>query len=86
LCVPGALMNKNDRYVVNHPDGWAVKKSYADRASAIFATQREAELRAKEIVHNYGGGEVKIQDRHGQWRDSDTVLRHDPSVPRERKH
>jgi hypothetical protein len=29
-------MNKNDRYVVNHPDGWAVKKSYADRASAIF--------------------------------------------------
>jgi hypothetical protein len=33
-------MSKNDRYVVNHPEGWAVKKSYADRASAIFATQR----------------------------------------------
>ena len=59
-------MNKNDRYVVNHPDGWAVKKSYADRASAIFTTQREAELRAREIVQNYGGGEVRIQCRHGQ--------------------
>jgi len=79
-------MNKNDRYVVYHPDGWAVKKSYADRASAIFTTQREAELRAREIVQNYGGGEVRIQCRHGQWRDSDTVLRHDPSIARERKH
>ena len=56
------------------------------RASAIFTTQREAELRAKEIVQNYGGGEVRIQCRHGQWRDSDTVLRHDPSIARERKH
>ena len=66
-------MKKNDRYVVNHPEGWAVKKSSADRASAVFGTQREAEMRAKQIVYNYGGGEVRIQDRHGQWRESDTI-------------
>ena len=66
-------MKKNDRFVVNHPDGWAVKKSSADRASAVFGTQREAEVRAKQIVSNYGGGEVRIQDRHGQWRESDTI-------------
>ena len=81
-----AFVSKNDRYVVNHPYGWAVKRSYAERASGIFETQREAELRAKQIVHNIGGGEVRIQCRHGQWRDSDTVLRHDPSIGRERKH
>ena len=66
-------MSMNDRFVVNHPDGWAVKKSHADRASGVYSTQREAEQRAKSIVGNLGGGEVRIQDRHGHWRDSDTV-------------
>jgi hypothetical protein len=80
-------MSKNDRYVVNHPDGWAVKGAGADRASAIFDTQREAEQKAKEIVSNLGGGEVRIQDRHGQWRDSDTVAPgNDPNPPRDKKH
>ena len=80
-------MTKNDRYVVNHPDGWAVKGPGADRASGVFDTQREAEQKAKEIVHNNGGGEVRIQNRHGQWRDSDTVAPgHDPFPPRDNKH
>ena len=47
----------NDRYVVKHDDGWAVKKSGADHASSIHHTQREAEQAAKEIVSNRGGGE-----------------------------
>lgn len=29
-------MSKKDRFVVNHPDGWAVKKPKAARASNIF--------------------------------------------------
>ncbi len=66
-------MAHNDRFVVHHHDGWAVKKPHAERASCVFETQREAEIAAKEIVSNLGGGEVRIQGRHGQWRDSDTI-------------
>jgi len=80
-------MSKNDRYVVKHPDGWAVKKAGADRASRVSSTQREAEKEAKEIVGNLGGGEVRIQGRNGQWRDSDTVPPgNDPNPPKDTKH
>jgi hypothetical protein len=80
-------MSKNDRYVVNHPDGWAVKKPGAERSSDVFQRQSDAEHRAKEIVGNLGGGEVRIQDRHGQWRDSDTVAPgNDPRNIRDNKH
>jgi hypothetical protein len=80
-------MASNDRYVTRHPDGWAVKKAHADRASGIFGRQRDAETRAKEIVGNLGGGEVRIQGGDGRWRDSDTVAPgHDPFPPRDRKH
>ncbi len=80
-------MAKNDRFVVNHPDGWAVRGPKADRASGIFATQRQAEERAKEIVSNLGGGEVRIQGEDGRWRDSDTVAPgNDPCPPVDKKH
>lgn len=80
-------MGKNDRYVVKHEEGWAVKKSGADRVSSIHDTQREAERAAKNTVANLGGGEVRIQGRNGQWRDSDTVPPgNDPMPPHDRKH
>jgi hypothetical protein len=63
--------NDNDRYVVKRPEGWAVVKEDHERASAITQTQREAIGRAKEITHNLGGGEVRIQNRHGQFREGD---------------
>lgn len=79
-------MAKNDRYVVKHPDGWAVKAPGADRASGVFPTQSEAKERAKEIVSNEGGGEVRIQGRDGRFRDSDTVAPgNDPCPPHDRK-
>ena len=64
---------KNDRYVVKHPDGWAVKKSPKERAIEVFATQHQAEIRAKEIVSSLGEGEVIVQGSNGRWSDSDTV-------------
>lgn len=80
-------MPKNDRYVVKHEEGWAVKKPGAERASSVHGTQREAEKRAKEIVANLGGGEVKIQSKGGPFRDSDTVpYGNDPNPPRDRRH
>lgn len=62
----------NDRYVVRRSSGWAVMAPGAERASEVFVTQRDAERRAKEIVSNRGGGEVRIQGRDGRWRDSDS--------------
>ena len=71
---------------MNHPDGWAVKKAGAERASRVYDTQAAAERAAKEIVSNLGGGEVRVQDRHRQWRDSDTVPPGpDPFPPRDEK-
>lgn len=76
-----------DRYVTKHPDGWAVKGPGSKRASSVHDTQKEAESRAKEVVSNLGGGEVRIQNRQGQWRDSDTVAPgNDPFPPRDKKH
>jgi len=80
-------MAKNDRYVVKHPEGWAVKAPHAEKSSAVTRTQHEAETRAKEIVGNLGGGEVRIQGKDGRWRDSDTVAPgNDPSASKDTKH
>jgi hypothetical protein len=81
-------MSKNDRFVVNSPGGgWDIKKPGAERSSGHFDRQSDAEQRAKEIVGNLGGGEVRVQGRNGQWRDSDTVAPgSDPCPPKDRKH
>jgi len=79
--------NDNDRYVVKYGDKWAVKKANALKPSAIADTQAEAEARAKEIVGNLGGGEVRIQGKDAKWRDSDTVPNgNDPSSSKDTKH
>jgi hypothetical protein len=80
-------MSKNDRFVVRHAEGWAVKKAGADHASSIHGRQADAERAAKQTVSDLGGGEVRIQGRDGRWRDSDTVAPgNDPSPPRDKKH
>ena len=80
-------MTDKDRFVTKHPEGWAVKKPGATKASDVFKTQRDAETRAKEIVRNLGGGEVRIQGRNGRFRDSDTVPHgNDPCPPRDKEH
>lgn len=77
----------NVRFVTTHPEGWAVKAPNASRATSVHRTQREAEIEAKRIVKNLGGGEVRIQGRDSKWRDSDTVAPgNDPIPPRDKKH
>ena len=67
-------MAQNDRFIVKHihGKGWAVKKTNAGRASSVHETQRQAEKRAKEIVLNLGGGEVRIW-KNGTLRELDTL-------------
>lgn len=83
-----ASSNKNNRHVVpNKEGGWHVKAPGSKRSSSRHDTQSDAERRAKEIVRRGGGGEVRIHDRKGRIRDSDTVAPgNDPHPPRDRKH
>jgi len=80
-------MPNNDRYVVKHVAGWAVKKAGTPEPESVHRKQRAAEQAAKRTVGDLGGGEVRIQNRQGRWRDSDTVPPgNDPNPPRDRKH
>ncbi|WP_182525847.1 DUF2188 domain-containing protein [Nocardioides dongkuii] len=81
------MSNDNRRHVVPGKDGgWNVEKPGASRSSAHADTQKEAIARAKEIVHNAGGGEVRIHGRDGKIRNSDTVAPgNDPNPPRDKK-
>ncbi|WP_136709737.1 DUF2188 domain-containing protein [Agromyces sp. H66] len=79
--------NSNNRHVVpNSNGGWDVRAPGAGRASAHLPTQADATDRARQIVSNLGGGEVRIHGRNGQIRDSDTVGRgNDPHPPKDKK-
>ncbi len=80
------MATRNNRFVVRHSGGWAVRGPKSRRASSVFDTQHEAIGRAREIVRRRGGGEVRIQNRQGRWRDSDTVAPgNDPFPPRDTK-
>jgi hypothetical protein len=52
-------------FVKIHDQGWAVTKPNAERASAIFETQTEAIVKARELA---GNGTIHVQGRHGRFR------------------
>lgn len=80
-------MSENNRHVVPNPEGgWDVIKPNAQRASSHHDTQQDAIDRGREIVHNAGGGELRIHGRDGKIRDSDTVPPgRDPYPPRDKR-
>ncbi|MEV6806447.1 DUF2188 domain-containing protein [Streptomyces sp. NPDC051132] len=53
--------------------GWVVTKPGAERASAVLPTQAAAVARAKEILANDGGGELRVRGKNGQVREQNTV-------------
>jgi hypothetical protein len=74
----------NQRNVVPDPErGWAVTKPGSDRVSGYFGTQQDAIDRAREILGNNGGGELRIHRPDGRIRDNDTIPPgHDPFPPK----
>ena len=63
------------RHVVASPGGgWDVKQPGADRVLGHADTQQDAAEAARAMVQAAGGGEVRIHDRDGRIRDTDTVL------------
>lgn len=77
----------NYHVVENSEGGWDALREGAGRAGAHADTQQEAESEAKELAAGSGGGEVRIHDRDGRIRDSDTVPpARDPFPPRDTRH
>jgi hypothetical protein len=70
--------------VVRHGEQWAVRRDGASRASRVFETQREAVEYGRPIARR-DKTELRIQDRRGQWRDSDSYGP-DPAPPIDREH
>ena len=79
--------NNERRHVVANPKGgWDVKKPGSGRAIVHTETQKDAVDRARKIVSNSGGGEVRIHGRDGRIRDSDTIAPgKDPNPPRDKR-
>lgn len=76
-------MSKSDRYVVSHPDGWAVRREGTKMASSVHNTQSRAIVAAISAVMNSGGGELYIMSHDGQIREKRTVAAgNDPFPPR----
>jgi hypothetical protein len=72
--MPMPRANSRDRDVVRREDGrWDVKKPGGQRPSAVVNTQSEAIRRGSEILHNGGGGELRIHGVDGVIRDQRTI-------------
>ena len=84
--MPKADKSPNRHVVPSPKGGWDVKKPGTGRTVAHTETQKAATDRARRIVRNAGGGEVRIHGRDGRIRDSDTVPPgNDPNPPRDKR-
>lgn len=76
--------NDSDRYVQPNKDrrGWDIVKEGHQRASAHTRTKAQAVTRAREIIRNLGGGELRIKNERSRLIDSDTAAgRHHRESP-----
>jgi len=72
-----------NQYVVNHPDGWAVKGENNTKATKVTKTQAAAINIAQNIAKNQKS-DTKIQGRNGQFRSGNSYG-NDPCPPRDKK-
>ena len=76
------MAKKPNIHVVTHPDGWAVKKAGAQKASAVTNTQKEAIAIAKEIAKETKT-ELVIHGKNGEIRTKDS-FGNDPNPPKDK--
>lgn len=60
----------NIREVRRHGDGWGVFDPNASRASAVERTQAAAQERARAILANQGGGEMRTRGENARTEGS----------------
>ena len=66
---------------------WKVTQPGRRKPVSDHGTQANAERAAKRDLARAGGGEVRIHDRLGRIRDSDTIPpAKDPNPPKDRRH
>ncbi len=66
---------------------WSNKRNDSKKASSLHRTQREAEVAAKQMLKNQGGGELTTKGRNGKIRSKDTIgPGRDPFPPRDLEH
>ena len=77
-------MTKKSVHVVRREDGWAVRRSQAERDSSHHGTQGKA-IDAGRRTAQRENTELFIHGRDGRIRDRDSYG-NDPFPPRDRKH
>ncbi|MDO8571126.1 MAG: DUF2188 domain-containing protein [bacterium] len=76
-----------DRMVFKRDDEWVNKRNDAEKASSVHATQKEAEVAAREMLGNQGGGELITKGLDGKIRSKDTIEPgNDPNPPKDKEH
>lgn len=77
-------MPKKSVHVVPRDNGWAVRRSGADRDSSHHPTQADA-INSGRGTAQRERTELVIHDRRGRIRDADS-FGNDPNPPRDKKH
>jgi uncharacterized protein YdaU (DUF1376 family) len=63
---------------------WVNKRNDSDKASSVHKTQKDAEVAAREMLRNQGGGELTTKGVDGKIRSKDTIgPGNDPNPPRD---
>lgn len=65
------MSNSKKQFVLNHPEGWAVKAANASKATVVVPTQKAAIEIARKIAKNQKA-ELTIQGRDGKFRAKDS--------------
>jgi hypothetical protein len=67
--------NDNDRHVQPNKErgGWDVVKELHKQVSVHTETKEHAIDRARQIIKNQGGGELRIKNERGQLIESNTI-------------
>lgn len=73
-------MSKRNQHIVRRPDGWAVKREGAQRASSIHRTQQEAIEVGRAVARNQKS-ELLVHGRNGRIRERDSYG-NDPFPPK----
>jgi hypothetical protein len=76
-------MAKPPVWIVNHPEGWAVRREGSERASSVHRTQEQAIDEGRRLAQQ-DHTELIVQDRHGQIRSKDS-FGNDPFPPRDKE-
>lgn len=80
-------MAGKDRMVYLRDGEWVNKRNDISRASSVHRTQAEAEVAARQMLRNSGGGELTTKGGDQKIRSKDTIAPgNDPRSIRDTEH